>query len=267
MKEEKITKWAIYDSLHYHNYIQLIAQGENGRILTKETSDGSEAGEFLYNMQSGASVEWIKNNISGLEDDQEENAEILQEYESHPGARLLFSERQHYPVCGGFWHLPKEQRAMIAEAAALSEGAEDFFTLCEQEHDITNILDMLSTKMIEKLISLNSFSKLAQIYANLYGETHDAEKFASLLEDLGVKLDMFKSFSAQYYLKNEDPEEEPLRGAHDEYDCIEVSAELYNARDEANAREAAEFLLDCGQKITWGGQDGRHVFYTIEEKK
>lgn len=114
MKEEKITKWAIYDSLHYHNYMQLIAQGENGHILAKETWSGATAGEFLYNMQSGASVEWLMNNISGLEDDQEENAKILQEYENHPGAVLLFSESQDFPLCNSFWELPFEQRVMIA---------------------------------------------------------------------------------------------------------------------------------------------------------
>lgn len=126
---------------------------------------------------------------------------------------------------------------------------------------------MLSFKMIEKLIRWQGFSKLAQIYANLYGETLNTEVFASLLEDLGVKLFMFKSFDAQYYIKHEDPEEEARRGEHDEYDYIEVSAELYNAREEANAREAAEFLLDYNHKITKREQDGCRVFYTIEKTK
>ena len=256
----------MYDSLHYHNYMQLIAQGENGNILIKETWCGCEAGEFLYNMRSGSSVEWLMDNIPGLDDDKEENAEIIREYKNHPGAKLLFSDSQSFPACEGFWNLPPEQRAMIAEAAALSEGAEDFFTLCEQELNIIELLSMLSLKTAEKLFNLSSFSKLAQIYANLYGETLDAEKFASLLEDIGIKLFMFKSFLAQYYIKNEDPEENDLPGTPNAYDYIEVSAELYNAREEANAREAAEFLLDCDHKITWGGQDGRCVFYTIEKK-
>lgn len=266
MKTEKITRWACYTSQRSHYAIDFFAAGEKGSLRSWRVWETAEAGKSLRMLLDGANIEYIDNSITCVDDESEEILEEWKETEELTQHRPLFTESQDWPLCDGFWHLDTLEQSMIAEAYALSEDAEDFFTLCEQERNVIEILDMLSYPTLKLLQNLHSFEKLATLLGNFYGDTHNHERFASLLEDLGKKLMLFKWFSACYYLKNEDPEEDDEYGCEDDYDYIYVSVELYSYWDEANARAAVEYLLDSDHEITHEEQDGDHITFTITKK-